>query len=119
MIKNFPSYLRCLTQAAFVRQWRCRTFKCVPFEGSQRSTTAWEGQVQYTWDLMSSKYGVFNDATGFMAGDSRKPDRNAASETSKTHRDRGNKAYAKKEFASALREYRYTCTSCTRSCTIC
>ena len=75
--------------------------------------------MQYTWDLMSSKYGVFNDATGFMAGDSRKPDRNAASETSKTHRDRGNKAYAKKEFASALREYRYTCTSCTRSCTIC
>ena len=67
--------------------------------------------MQYTWDLMSSKYGVFNDATGFMAGDSRKPDRlDAASETSKTHRDRGNKAYAKKEFASALREYRlYNC----------
>ena len=63
--------------------------------------------MQYTWDLMSSKYGVFNDATGFMAGDSRKRDLNAASETSKTHRDRGNKAYAKKEFASALREYRY------------
>ena len=65
-----------------------------------------EGQLRYTWGVMSSKYGVFNDATGFMAGDSRKSDRNAASETSKTHRDRGNKAYAKKEFPLALREYR-------------
>ena len=62
--------------------------------------------MKYTWDVMSNKYGVFNDATGFMAGDNRKSDHNAASETSKTHRARGNKAYAKKEFASALREYR-------------
>ena len=63
---------------------------------------------------MSTKYGVFNDARGFMAGGSRgslisdSTDEAAASEMSKTHRDRGNKAYAKKEFTSALREYRYT-----------
>ena len=66
--------------------------------------------MQHTWDEMSGKYAVFNDATGFMiggGGDNLKSDRSAASETSKTHRDRGNKAYAKKEFASALREYRY------------
>ena len=63
--------------------------------------------MEYTWGVMSDMYGVFNDAAGFMAGSNRSaPDQQGASEASKAHRDRGNKAYAKKEFPSALREYR-------------